>query len=212
MAGKKEKELSRHTGRASRSKRVRGYFSHSSDSKRIWPFREGLHVHASVSSASYYLRSWLCRWTWARSAALAGKSLVQEGLGPATPTCPKIVAADSWCVECLHFRSKKLLPRGAPGQVGSRQLVAEAARGQARSMAHCTERPDISSDSEPEHWEKRQGAHVAPWISRLIAGVFALVLTPPTRAHQGPLVSAWKSSHQSQLALSLSARERQQKF
>ena len=53
--GKKEKELS---GRAGRIQRVRGYLSRSSDSERIWPRREGLHVHASVSSASCCLRSW----------------------------------------------------------------------------------------------------------------------------------------------------------
>ena len=56
---KKEEELSGHTGRASKRQRVGRYFSRCSDSRWSWFMRRGLHVHASVSSASYYLRSWL---------------------------------------------------------------------------------------------------------------------------------------------------------
>ena len=96
-----------------------------SDSMRIWSRREGLHIHASVSSASSYLRSWLGRWSWARSAALAGKSLVQEGLDPATknralgmgsPTSPR-----SGCLPLVH-RVRIPPLRNLPG-------------AQARSMA-----------------------------------------------------------------------------
>ena len=130
--------------------------SRSSDSERIWPTREGQHVHASVTSAPSYLRSWFGRWSRARSAALAGKSPVQETLDPATknrapgmgnPTCPR-----SCCLPMVHRVRTLPLRNLPPGQVGSRWLVAVVPM-RKQDRCPCTGRPDSSSNSEPEHWE-----------------------------------------------------------
>ena len=94
----------------------------------------GGSVHASISSASYYLRSWLGRWSRARSAALAGYSCEKSRLGMGYPTCPR-----SGCLHLVHrVRTPPLrnLPRGSAGPSG---LTLAGRRGigvQARSMAN----------------------------------------------------------------------------
>ena len=98
-----------------------------------WSWFRGrcLVVHASVSSESYHLRSWPSRWSWARPAAPAGKSTVQEGLDPASRNCALRVGNPTrprgCCLPLVHnVRTPPLwnLPQGAPGQVGTRRLVA----------------------------------------------------------------------------------------
>ena len=130
---------------------------------------------------------------------------MQEGLDPATknrapgmgnPTCPR-----SCCLPMVHRVRTLPLRNLSPGQVGSRWLVAVVSmRKQDRWRLYRT-------SGQLQRLGTRtlgvtSGRTRILRIFRLIAGVFALGLTPSTRAHQRPLVSAWKSSQQCQSALS----------
>ena len=172
---------------------VGGCLSRSSDSKRIWPRREGLHVDASFSSASYHLRSWLGRWSWADQPRLQGNLLCRKdwiqvrkiALSEWVILPVQEVAAYPWCTECERLHSGMCLEerRAKWGHVGWSPWY----RCASKIDGSCTGRPDSSSDSP--------GRTRSPQVSRLIAGVFALGLTPSTRENQAPLVSAWNSSH-----------------
>ena len=121
-----------------------------------------------------------------------------RALGMVNPTCPR-----SDCLHLMHrVRTPPLrnLPRGALGRVGSRWLDGVVS---VRRQDRC---PLYRTSGRLQRLGTRRlgvtsGRARSLRISRLIAVVFVLGLTPSTRAHQGPLVSTWKSFHQSQLAL-----------
>ena len=125
-------EFSGHTGRAIKRRQARRSFSRCSYLKWSWIRERSFPVHASVSSASYYLRSWPGRWCRTRPAAPARRSTVQEGLAPATRNCPCPLRVGnpthprSCCLLLVHsvrtFPIWKLLR--VARQVGSHRLVA----------------------------------------------------------------------------------------
>ena len=150
-SAQKEEELSGHTGPACRRPRVGGYLSRCSDSAWIWSRRKGLHVHAWVSSASYYLQSWPGRWSWARPAALAGKSTVLRKIALSGRVILPVqeVAANPWCTEREHLRSGTCSEerRAKWAHVG----LSPWHRCASKIDGPCTGRPHSSSDSEQEH-------------------------------------------------------------
>ena len=89
------------------------------------------------------------------------------------------VAAYTWCTECDHLRSGFCIEERR-----ARWLTLAGRRGtgvQARSVAPV-----------PPGQLQRLGTRTTGGTP---GRVFALGLTPSARAHQGPLVLAWKSSH-----------------
>ena len=104
------RQLSKHTGRVSRRQQVGGYLSRSTDSERFWPRREGQHVHASVSSASYYFRSRPARWSCAgRTGSSDHKSRPRNNSKNLLPT----PGAHSATTSAPEFASRSAGPRWA---------------------------------------------------------------------------------------------------
>ena len=75
------------------------------------------------------------------------------------------VAACPWCIVCEHLRSGNCSE--APGQVGSRRLVATVS---VRRQGRCPGFPHSISDSGPGHWE---------WDLDEAGGYCRSVLEPP---------------------------------
>ena len=201
VMAEKEKELSRHTRRASRRQRVGGYLSRSSDSVRIWPRREGLPrflLHHTIFDHGLsdglgpdeprLLGNLLYRKDWIQLRKIALSDWV---LSPVQE-----VAAHSWCTEFEHLRSgicpEERRAKWAHVVAGRRGIGA-----QARSMAPVR---DVRTAPATRNQNTRSNSktRVCPWRDSLYTSSSGL---PGT----GLEVLSSKSIG------SLSAREREQK-
>ena len=133
---------------------------------------------------------------WAEQTAHALARPLEVGFGydwSFLPLCPQTGTSVSGTISAtapsprahprpLPVRSSPFCSRKSPHHIRLLSL---------RGVAH-TECATVMFQATVHCWRQR---HLR--VSRLIAAVFAVGLTPSTRAHQGPLASAWKSSHQS---------------
>ena len=128
------------------------------------------------------------------SCACIGKSTVQEGLDPAARHCALRVGHPSRPRSCclplvLRVRPPPFrnLPRGAPGQVGSRRLVAVASvRRQARSMALVQDVQTVPATQNQNTGSGRQGCSLLSERTRTSASLQPTVPFQPGLHLQGP--------------------------
>ena len=149
--------MSGHSGRAHRRQRVGGYHSRFGDPEWSWFSESDLHVHASVSSASYCFRSWPDRWFVPDPPRLQGNLLCRKdwiqlrrsALSQWVFFLVQEVAAYSWCSGCEHLRSGTWERWTKWAHVGWSpwHLCVSKVDGP------CAGCPDSISDSESEHWE-----------------------------------------------------------
>ena len=163
-----QEELSGHTDRASKRQQVRGPLSRCGYSKwsgfRSW----GLLVHASVSSASCYLRSWPGRWSRARPAAPAGKSSVQEG------------------------RASTSAPKTAPRRAGPSGLTSASRHGiSAKVDGPGT---DVRTASALQNQNTGSGTSTRPATAGVCSDL-RFRCSPPYRSSQGSLCKSSRLSH-----------------
>ena len=197
MAEKKEEELSRHPGRACRRQRVGGC-SRCSDSQWSWFSLSDLYVHDSTSSASYFLRSWPDRWSWADQPRQQGNVLCRKDWIQL-----RRIAFSEWvmmpvqevpvypgCSECEHLRSETCLEERLAkwAHVGWSPLH----RCANKIDGCCTGVRTAPCDSEPNTscgTSTRQGA---------IAGVCSNLrfrCSPPCRSSLGSLCKSLRLRH-----------------